>query len=55
MRWRGTDDEKSLQKRLGKARFELTKAKHFDHILINDSLEKALAEAEAIVKEFLAL
>ncbi len=55
LRARATDDEDSLQKRLGKALFEMEYASHFDHILINDSLEKALAEAEQIVKDFLAL
>ena len=55
LRSRGTDDETSLQKRLGKASFELTKAEHFDHIIINDFLEHALAEAEKIVLDFLAL
>ena len=55
LRARATDDEASLQKRLGKALFEMEHASRFDHILINDSLEKALAEAELIVKDFLAL
>lgn len=55
LRARATDDEASLQKRLGKALFEMEHASHFDYILINDSLEKALAEAEQIVKDFLAL
>jgi len=55
LRSRGTDDEVSLRKRLGKAGLEMTYASEFDHILVNDRLEKALAEAERIVKEFLAL
>ena len=55
LRARGTDDEDSLQRRLGKALFEMEHAAEFDHILINDSLEPALAEAEIIVKDFLAL
>ena len=55
LRARATDDEASLQLRLGKALFEMEHATHFDHILINDSLEKALAEAEKIVTDFLAL
>ena len=55
LRARATDDEASLQLRLGKAMFEMEHATHFDHILINDSLEKALAEAEKIVTDFLAL
>jgi guanylate kinase len=55
LRSRGTDDEASLQNRLGKALFEIEYASRFDHILINDSLEKAMAEAEKIVIDFLAL
>ena len=55
LRARGTDSESSLQLRMGKARFEMTHASHFDHIIINDSLEQALAHAEKIVKEFLDL
>ena len=55
LRSRGTDDEASLQNRLGKALFEIEYASRFDHIVINDSLEKALAEAEKIVTDFLAL
>lgn len=55
LRARGTDDESSLQLRLGKARFEMTHASHFDHIIINDTLEQALSHAEKIVKEFLDL
>ena len=55
LRSRGTDDEASLQNRLSKALFEIEYNSRFDHILINDSLEKALAEAEKIVTDFLAL
>lgn len=55
LRSRGTDDEESLRKRLEKAKYELEYASGFDHIVINDSLEKALAETEKIVRGFLAL
>lgn len=55
LRSRGTDDEASLRKRLGKARFELTHASRFDHVIVNDSLEEAQAAAENIILEFLAL
>ena len=55
LRSRGTDDEASLQLRLGKAMFEMEHATRFDHVLINDSLEKVLEEAEKIVIDFLAL
>ena len=55
LRSRGTDDEASLEKRLGKAMFEMSHSAHFDHIIVNDSLEKAQTEAEKIVLDFLAL
>jgi len=52
LRSRNTDDEASLQKRLGKAEYEMTFATRFDHILVNDTLEHALQEAEGLVQEF---
>lgn len=55
LRSRGTDDEESLRKRLEKARHELEYASQFDHIVVNDTLDKSLAETEKIVREFLAL
>jgi len=54
LRSRGTDDEASLKRRLGKAGYELSFAREFDRVLVNDSLPKALAEAEAMVKDFLS-
>lgn len=53
LRLRASDDEASLEKRLGKAEYELSKAPFFDHILVNDSLELALQEAEMLVRDFL--
>lgn len=54
LRSRDTDDTTSLQKRLGKAEFEMTFAKRFDHILINDSLDHAFQEAEKLVQDFIS-
>lgn len=53
LRSRGTDSEASLQKRLDKVRWELEFADKFDKIIVNDQLESALAEAKAVVWEFL--
>ena len=53
LRSRGTDDEASLEKRLGKAEYEMSQAPHFDYILVNDSLEHALLNAENLVRSFL--
>lgn len=54
LRSRGTDDEASIEKRIGKAEYELRFAPEFDHVLINDSLETALADAENILRNFLS-
>lgn len=50
---RKTDSEESKQKRLKKAKLELTYARRFDHIIVNDKLEEAIKEAEELVHNFL--
>ena len=53
LRARGTETESNLQRRLDKARQELTFEKEFDQVLINGDLEKTLEQAESIVRKFL--
>ena len=53
LRGRGTEDETSVQKRLGKAAQELEAAPAFDVRLVNDDLETAFAEATQLVSNFL--
>ena len=53
LRARGTETEQSLQKRLEKARQELTFEKEFDVVLINDNLDRTREESETIVRKFL--
>ena len=53
LRGRGTEDEASVQKRLGKAAQELEAAPAFDVQLVNDDLETAFAEATRLVSNFL--
>ena len=50
---RGTETPESLQARLAKASYELSFKQQFDHIIINDKLERACEEAEKAVREFL--
>lgn len=50
---RGTETAESLQARINKAAYELTFKDKFDHIILNDKLERACAEAEQIVRKFL--
>ena len=49
---RSTDAPEVIEKRVAKAEYELTFADQFDVIITNDELEKALAQAEQVIREF---
>lgn len=52
---RGTDSAEAIEKRVAKAESEMEfAAGKFDHVLVNDDLETAFAEAERIIKEFMS-
>jgi guanylate kinase len=53
LRRRGTDSEAEIQMRLQKAVEELSYAERFDHIITNESLEKAVAQAQALTLNFI--
>ena len=50
---RGTDSMETIEKRVAKAEFELSKAAEFDFTVVNDSLDEAVARTENIIKDFL--
>ena len=50
---RGTDSAEAIEQRLAKAEYELTFAPQFDHVIVNDDLEKAKQETLDIVSQFL--
>ena len=50
---RGTETPENLSIRLNKATYELTFKHHFNKVIVNDNLENACKEAEAIVRTFL--
>jgi len=52
---RGTDNRNKIKVRIEKAIEEMKSASQFDHIVINDQLEKALNEAYEIVSSFLKI
>ena len=49
---RGTESEESLSRRLFKAKFEMGFQNKFDVVLINENLDKSLAEAQRLYNEF---
>jgi len=50
---RGTDTPEAIEQRLAKAEYELTFASQFDHVIVNDDLEKAKQETLRVVSDFL--
>jgi guanylate kinase len=47
---RGTDDADQIERRLGVAKEELGAAGEFQHVVVNDRLDQAVDELEAIVR-----
>ena len=50
---RGTDSPEKISMRIGKAREEMKEAEKFDHIVVNDNLDKAQKEVYDIVFNFI--
>ncbi len=50
---RGTDTPEVIAKRVAKAASEIEKAPKFDHIVINDNLDDAIAQASDILDKFI--
>ena len=50
LRGRGTENEETIQKRLETARKELLQAEHYDYVVINDRLEDAVDDMQAILR-----
>ena len=49
LRGRGTEDEEQIQRRLARARGEYREADFYDYVVINDDLETAANELNAII------
>lgn len=49
LRGRGTESEERLARRLEKAAWEIAQAGRFDHVVVNDDLERATEEVAAII------
>lgn len=50
LRSRGTDSDAVIERRLLAARSEVRRGRNFDYVVVNDRLEEALADLQAIVR-----
>lgn len=53
LRRRGTETEASFRDRLARAALELTYADRFDAVVVNDDLDRAVAETLGLIRSFL--
>jgi guanylate kinase len=53
LRYRSTETEDKIQQRLRKAGQELSRAKEFDFLLVNEDLQVAIEQAKNVVTSFL--
>lgn len=53
LRGRGTDSEETIRKRLENAKTEMARIQEFDHVVVNDEIERAYQELKMIVSRFL--
>ncbi len=51
---RGTDSPEVIEQRVARAEYEISQAVHFDHVVVNDNLEQAVAETRRIISNALA-
>lgn len=52
IRGRSTEDNETIQKRLNKAKTELAKKDKYDHIIVNDMVDRAAHEIESIIASY---
>jgi guanylate kinase len=49
LKGRGTERDFTIAERLAKAEWELSQAERFDHVVVNDDLERASSQVAAII------
>jgi guanylate kinase len=54
LRKRGTETEEQIARRLATARRELERSGEFDHVVVNDALERAVAEVRSLIAQAFA-
>ena len=57
LRWRlktrGSDSDEEIEQRVGRASYELSFQKDYDHVVVNDTLQEAIARIEELMSGYL--
>lgn len=53
LRGRGTDSDETILKRLAKSEYEMTFAREFDEIVVNDQLDQAVEKTRSLIENFI--
>ena len=51
---RATDSMETIEKRVAKAEFEISKAQEFDHVIVNDILNEAVEQTKQVISGFIS-
>lgn len=51
---RATDSMETIEKRVAKAEFEISKAQEFDHVIVNDILSEAVDQTKQVISGFIS-
>ena len=51
---RGTDSMETIEKRVGKAEFEISKSEEFDFVIVNDILSEAVEQTKQVINNFIS-
>ena len=51
LRGRHTETEEAIQKRLASIKLEIENSKHYDYVVINDTVENAVKKIEEITEQ----
>ncbi len=53
LKGRGSDSDEEIEQRVGRAEYELGYQQEYDHVIINDTLQDAIAEIERLMADFI--
>ncbi len=53
LKGRGSDSDEEIEQRVGRAEYEIGFQNEYDHVVINDTLQEAIAKIEHLITDFI--